>query len=323
LLNVLEKQKRATTTMQQQIEEMKFMWEIDRKELSILRELNRGSYGVIYKGYWRGSLVAIKKLHITQATKNEAALVEFKEEVSKLSKLRPHPNIVQFLGGSTKDPILMVTELVDGGDLVSKIEEKKVIKPKHACKIIKGIAAGMHHLHSEGIVHRDLAARNILLTKENNVKISDFGYARVIGSDEAKHTIQNEGPLRWMAPETIFENDLGERQYSRKSDVWMFGVVLYEIFYRKLPYYWISDKLKAILGVHNREATLPIPEIPVVNVIMKKALEYDAGDRWTFQEITTEFTKLKEEDIPMIPPEGLTSGLTEQMKKHLHQPAKK
>eukprot|EP01120_Amphizonella_sp_Union-15-10_P000358 TRINITY_DN1036_c0_g2_i3.p1 TRINITY_DN1036_c0_g2~~TRINITY_DN1036_c0_g2_i3.p1 ORF type:complete len:142 (-),score=31.32 TRINITY_DN1036_c0_g2_i3:445-813(-) len=119
-----------------------------------------------------------------------SAIAEFKAEITKLSKLRPHPNIVQFLGGSIKDPTLMVTELIEGGDLLTKISEKKPLKPERVYRIIKGIAAGMFHLHSEGFVHRDLAARNILLGPKDHVKISDFGYARFIGTEEAKHTAQ-------------------------------------------------------------------------------------------------------------------------------------
>eukprot|EP01120_Amphizonella_sp_Union-15-10_P000357 TRINITY_DN1036_c0_g2_i2.p1 TRINITY_DN1036_c0_g2~~TRINITY_DN1036_c0_g2_i2.p1 ORF type:complete len:253 (-),score=42.83 TRINITY_DN1036_c0_g2_i2:367-1125(-) len=178
-------------------------WEIDKKDLFLVREFNRGSYGAIYKGFWRNALVAVKKLHISQAT---SAMGEFREEIIKLSKLRPHPNIVQFLGGSLKDPILMVTELVEGGDLLTKITEKKPLKPDRVHRILKGISAGMFHLHSEGIVHRDLAARNILLSSKDHVKISDFGYARFIGTDEAKHTVQNEGPLRWMAPGILYRS---------------------------------------------------------------------------------------------------------------------
>ena len=86
------------------------------------------------------------------------------------------------------------------------------------------IAAGMSHLHGEGVVHRDLAARNILVDEHYNCRVGDFGYARLLSTEEAVgQTAASVGPVKWMAPESM------RKQYSARSDVWAFGVTLYEM----------------------------------------------------------------------------------------------
>jgi len=97
-------------------------------------------------------------------------------------------------------------------------------------KIIRGIVSGMLHLHCERIVHRDLAPRNILLTNERVPKISDFGLSRVTDSDQSQ-TKSDTGPLKHMAPECLLK-----MKYGFKSDVWAFGVTLWEIYERNDPY---------------------------------------------------------------------------------------
>jgi serine/threonine protein kinase len=86
--------------------------------------------------------------------------------------------------------------------------------------LVKGIARGMRHLHRHNIIHRDLAARNILLSSVGEPKISDFGMSRVLQQENEGQTVTNIGPIRWMAPES-----LANRVYSKKSDVWTFGIV--------------------------------------------------------------------------------------------------
>jgi len=94
------------------------------------------------------------------------------------------------------------------------------------------ICSGMAHLHSEQIIHRDLAARNVLLTETRVAKIADFGMSRVLESSSGPgQTVSNIGPVKWMSPEA-----LNERQYSVYSDVWSFGITMWEIFARKDPF---------------------------------------------------------------------------------------
>jgi len=148
--------------------------------------------------------------------------------------------------------------------------------------IAKGIAAGMLHLHREGIVHRDLATRNILLGSGNQVKISDFGLSRNTGdANSSDQTKSDTGPLKWMAPEAI-----RNREYSRSSDSWAFGVTLYELVARSEPYVGL-DPVQAALQVTHSGLRLEIPKYTpfILAEIMRGCFEYDPARRPDFQYI--------------------------------------
>src|SRR5690606_25474026 len=119
------------------------------------------------------------------------------------------------------------------------------------------IAAGIHHLHSEGIVHRDIATRNCLLGKDLTVVISDFGTARFFDVDDEKggQTQSTVGPIRWMEPESIKNRD-----YSVYSDSWMYGCLLYEIVEKKYPYH--TNKITDIIVLMNNVADVN-PGVPL------------------------------------------------------------
>jgi len=109
------------------------------------------------------------------------------------------------------------------------LKSRKEIELTLKIEWMKQIAAGMSHLHEEGVVHKDLAARNVLLTENDVCKISDLGLSRVLNNETQQHTSRNDvGPVKWMAPESM-ANSL----YSPKSDVWMFGVTCAEIITQK------------------------------------------------------------------------------------------
>jgi c-src tyrosine kinase len=113
----------------------------------------------------------------------------------------------------------------------------------------------MHHLHSENIIHRDLAARNILIKRESmEVKVSDFGLSRQKDHHDTNVTETQTGPLKWMAIEA-----LRERKYSTKSDVWSYGVVMWELLCRSEPYPHLSA-VHAAIAVIKDGLRLPIPD---------------------------------------------------------------
>jgi len=153
-------------------------------------------------------------------------LENFRSESLLMLKLRPHTNILQLLGICTQTgkPFIIVTEFVALGSLYNFIRTpigKKQIDANQL-NITRGIVSGMYHLITENIIHRDLEARNVLLTKDLTLKISDFGYSRLVqGSDSGSKTTSTVGPLKWMAPESITG-----QIYNEKTDVWSFGVTI-------------------------------------------------------------------------------------------------
>ena len=202
-------------------------WEIDFEDLTLGEELGTGAYGVVNKGQWRGTHVAIKRMVSMNDVKD---LHSFREEFTLMKNLRPHRNIVQVLGVCL-DPLSIVTEFVAGGSLYSFLHSSLPLNGELLFKIIRGITSGMVHLEAEGVVHRDLAARNVLLTEDKEAKISDFGMSRSLGGQTAKKTQTDVGPIRWMAIES-----LTSQVYSSKSDVWAWAVTMYEILTRQDPY---------------------------------------------------------------------------------------
>jgi len=195
-------------------------WQIAFNDIVVEKEVGEGSYGKVCLGKWNAASVALK------FCRKNRKIEDFLQEMKIMIELPPHPNVVQVLGLSVDGPQpIIVMEFCPGGSLDTLLYDSNVnLNEEDKMQLIRGIAAGMLHLHKHNIVHRDLAARNILLTASGDPKISDFGMSRLLeGTNEAK-TSYNIGPIRWMAPESL------KRQvYSKYSDVWSFGIVVYEI----------------------------------------------------------------------------------------------
>ncbi|KAL6063114.1 Tyrosine-protein kinase receptor [Balamuthia mandrillaris] len=232
------------------------MFALDYNELEFGKQIGQGSFGVVYQGEWRLTPVAIKLLNNLK----QEQLEEFQQEVELMQNLRPHSNVVLLLGVCVhpEHPLCIVTELLPKGSLLDflKSQEAANLNHKDLLRIAKGIAAGMQHLHAEQIVHCDLSARNILLTETLEAKVADFGMSRVLSADEEQHkTLSNVGPVRWMAPESI-----KDRVYSEKTDVWSFGVVLWEIAsFGEMPYKQLTP-MQVSVQVVTEDLRLEPPE---------------------------------------------------------------
>jgi len=268
-------------------------FEIDYSDLDFDEEIGRGAYGVVFKGRWRGGIVAIKQLLI-KGSLTDKELFDFKSEAAVMKRLRPHVNVVQFLGITSSPQLCIVTEFLEQGSLFHLIFSETKIDANILMNIVKGIAAGMMHLHREGIVHRDLATRNILLGTGFQVKISDFGLSRVTNTTEkqSNQTKSDTGPLKWMSPEAI-----RNREYSTMSDVWAFGVTLYEIVARSEPYAGL-DPIQTALEVTHNSMRLDIPEYTplVIAQVMKSALETAPEKRPDFTSICKKFQEASSQD---------------------------
>lgn len=197
-------------------------WEIDRSCLKLLHELGRGQFGHVYEGLFQNKTrVAIKTLR-----KGHMDPQDFLGEAQIMKKMR-HENLVQLFAVCTKEePVYIVTELMSKGALISYLQtdEGKLLSLSEYVNMSTQIAAGMSYLEREKYVHRDLAARNILVGDNNICKIADFGLARFIKETEYEARAGARFPIKWTAPEAA-----NYSKFTIKSDVWSFGIVLYEI----------------------------------------------------------------------------------------------
>lgn len=215
-------------------------WEIPANEILVGARIGSGSFGTVYKAHWHGP-IAVKTLNVINPT--EAQLEAFKNEVAVLRKTR-HVNILLFMGCVGKPRLAIVTQWCEGSSLYkhlhvfeSKFELLTLIE------IGRQTAQGMDYLHAKNIIHRDLKSNNIFLHDDLTVKIGDFGLAtaktRWSGSQQSH---QPTGSILWMAPEVIRMEKKKENPYSFQSDVYAFGIVLFELLAGQLPYSNVSDK---------------------------------------------------------------------------------
>ncbi|XP_066567473.1 tyrosine-protein kinase transmembrane receptor ROR2 isoform X2 [Amia ocellicauda] len=249
--------------------------EINLSAVRFMEELGEDRFGKVYKGHLYSTapgeqtqVVAIK----TVKDKAEATLrEEFKHEALMRSRLQ-HPNIVCLLGLVTKEqPMSMIFSYSGHGDLheflvmrsphsdVGSTDDDKTVKSTleqaDFLHIVTQVAAGMEYLSSHHVVHKDLATRNILVCDKLNVKILDLGLFReVYSADYYKLMGTNPFPIRWMSPEAIMYG-----KFSVDSDIWSYGVVLWEIFsYGLQPFCGYSNQ-DVIEMVRNRQV-LPCPD---------------------------------------------------------------
>eukprot|EP01006_Ploeotia_vitrea_P035827 TRINITY_DN65940_c0_g1_i1.p2 TRINITY_DN65940_c0_g1~~TRINITY_DN65940_c0_g1_i1.p2 ORF type:complete len:567 (-),score=287.24 TRINITY_DN65940_c0_g1_i1:67-1767(-) len=256
------------------------------QELKLQKELASGAYGRVFAARWRGSRVVVKQLKSSLV--NAGMVEDFVAEAQVSEKCGRHPHVVSFVGACTKLPNLcLVFEFVGGGSLEKiLIEEKQFARPEDLAIVTQmavDAAAGVLHLHAEGVVHRDLAARNVLVDEQLRAKVCDFGMSRVRedSEDGQSQTKSNVGPLKWMAPES-----LRSKVYSPSSDTWMFGVLLYEMFARSEPWPGLTP-LNAAIAVSSQNKRMEVPaSVPgAVREVMIKCWAELPDDRPTMKQV--------------------------------------
>jgi len=207
--------------------------------VKIIVKIGGGNFGNVYHGKWNETIdVALKQL------KEEEIFEEFIKEATMLQSLN-HPNIVRFYGihNAPNGENFLVMEYMSQGSLdeVLRLEQKQILL-EDLLLMAKDAASGMLYLNEKGIIHRDLSLRNLLVTFSTKprtkyiVKIGDFGMARIL--DKGYYQSNSKTiPIRWCSPEVLKYG-----KFTSASDVWAFGVVLWEIFsYGLVPYFPMSN----------------------------------------------------------------------------------
>ncbi|KAK2825648.1 hypothetical protein Q7C36_019575 [Tachysurus vachellii] len=222
-----------------------YYWEIEASEVMLHSRIGSGSFGTVYKGKWHGD-VAVKILKVTDPTPEQ--FQAFRNEVAVLRKTR-HVNILLFMGYMTKDNLAIVTQWCEGSSLYKHLHVLETKIPMvQLIDIARQTAQGMDYLHAKNIIHRDMKSNNIFLHEGLTVKIGDFGLATVKTRWSGSHQVEHpSGSVLWMAPEVIRMQD--NNPYSFQSDVYSYGIVLYELMTGELPYSDISNRDQIIFMV--------------------------------------------------------------------------
>jgi len=188
-------------------------------------------------------------------------------------------------------------EFLPDGSLDQVVYKNKIgLDAKMVLEFAKDIASGMSHIHQENVLHCDLACRNLLLTARGTnkyqVKIADFGLSRVTETDTYNAATTTSFPVRWTAPETLQSGKI-----SRASDIWSFGVVLWEIAEGKRPYTELSNS-EVIKAVCDKGVRLPRPErVEIPNELwdlMNHCWDSESQNRPTFNQIYSELCKIED-----------------------------
>ncbi|XP_029463232.1 tyrosine-protein kinase BTK [Rhinatrema bivittatum] len=204
-------------------------WEIDPKDLTFLKELGNGQFGVVKYGKWRGQYEVAVKM-IKEGSMSEDEFIDEAKVMMNLS----HEKLVQLYGVSTKQrPIFIITEYMANGCLLNFLREtRRRFLPSELLEICKDVCEAMEYLESKQFLHRDLAARNCLVNESGTVKVSDFGLSRYVLDDEYTSSVGSKFPVRWSPPEVLLYS-----KFSSKSDVWAYGVLMWEVYtLGKMPY---------------------------------------------------------------------------------------
>lgn len=235
-------------------------WAIDFKDIVFGPRIGAGGFGEVYKCKYDQKMVAVKTLQKVEDDDDpQAVQAEFMVEMKLMSKLR-HPNVVEFIGACIHNPNLaIILEFMAGGSLYRAIHRRRrnVLGPFPLLKtvwIAFGVAKGMAHLHSQYpvVIHRDVKSPNVLLgTNVREVKITDFGLSRLRTNSYVK--TGPGGTPEWMAPELLRQDPFNE-----KSDVFSFGVILWELVMCEKP--WRDDHpMQIVFKVGSRGEKLPTP----------------------------------------------------------------
>ncbi len=259
-----------------------FNFYINFSELKFIQKIGEGGFGQVFLATWNGKYVAIKKFSTKEKHNTKYSLNKFIKEINVISNLR-HPNVVLYIGASiNKVEYYMISEFITKGSLFDCLHvQKNKFTENEQLNIAYEIAIALRYLHSRKINHCDLKSSNILLDDNLKIKVSDFGLSRlknIFSFNENKGRI---GTSHWMPPEIM-----KAQKYEESSDVFSYGMIVWEILTGEIPYYGLTpNQIIGLVSDSRKIVEVPKNGHPALRKLIKNCLLYEPEKRPNFDHI--------------------------------------
>uniref|UniRef100_A0A3Q3ADA4 non-specific protein-tyrosine kinase n=1 Tax=Kryptolebias marmoratus TaxID=37003 RepID=A0A3Q3ADA4_KRYMA len=260
---------------------------ISRDDVIVGRILGEGFFGEVHEGVYKSPSgerisVAIKTCKDCSAEVKEKFLSE-----ADLMKNLDHPHIVRLIGVIEVDPVWIVMELYEHGELGTYlVEHQSALTTSKLTQFCLQICKALAYLEGLNMVHRDIAVRNVLVASPESVRLGDFGLSRYVDEQEYYKASISRLPIKWMAPESI-----NFRRFTTASDVWMFaGVCVWEIFSAaQQPFFWLENG--QVINQLESGVRLYKPQHcpPTIYALLARCWAYEPQGRPTFRDLVCSF----------------------------------
>eukprot|EP00070_Physeter_catodon_P049242 XP_028356136.1 focal adhesion kinase 1 isoform X6 [Physeter catodon] len=269
-------------------------YEIQRERIELGRCIGEGQFGDVHQGAYTSPenpalAVAIKTC---KNCTSDSVREKFLQEALTMRQF-DHPHIVKLIGVITENPVWIIMELCTLGELRSFLQVRKYSLDLASLILYAyQLSTALAYLESKRFVHRDIAARNVLVSSNDCVKLGDFGLSRYMEDSTYYKASKGKLPIKWMAPESI-----NFRRFTSASDVWMFGVCMWEILMHGVkPFQGVKNN--DVIGRIENGERLPMPPNcpPTLYSLMTKCWAYDPSRRPRFTELKAQLSTILEEE---------------------------